>query len=77
MTDVLVRDVEEDVVRRLRRRADANGRALEEELREILRSAARRDRSELLARLDEVRRMTPPGPPIDSTAMIREDRDSR
>lgn len=77
MTDVLVPELEEEVVERLRRRASANGRSLEEELRDILRAAATRDRSEVLARLDAVRRMTPPGPPIDSTAMIREDRDSR
>jgi plasmid stability protein len=77
MTDVLVPDLEDEVVERLRRRAIAKGRPLEEELRDILRAEARRDRSELLARLDEVRSMTPAGPPIDSTAMIREDRDSR
>ena len=77
MTDVLVPDVEEEVVERLRRRATAKGRPLEDELRDILRAAVKRDRSDMLARLDAVRSMTPPGPPIDSTAMIREDRDNR
>lgn len=77
MADVLVSNLEEDVVERLRHRAVANGRPLEDELRDILRAAAKRDRAELLARLDAIRAMTPPGPLIDSTAMIREDRDSR
>lgn len=40
MAQVLVRQLDEDVVDALKRRAKANGRSLESELREILREAA-------------------------------------
>lgn len=48
MAQLLVRNLEDQVVRRLRARAAANGRSAEEEHREILRSAllpARPERS--------------------------------
>ncbi len=40
MAQVLVRQLDEEVVDALKRRAKANGRSLEAELREILREAA-------------------------------------
>jgi antitoxin FitA len=40
MAQLLVRNIEESVKRRLKKRAEANGRSLEGEVREILRSAA-------------------------------------
>ena len=39
MPDLIVRDVEEDLVTELERRADRHGRTAEEEHREILREA--------------------------------------
>jgi plasmid stability protein len=43
MAQVVVRQLEEDVKIRLKRRAARHGRSLEEELREILRNAAREE----------------------------------
>lgn len=77
MAQVIVRNLDDQVVARLKQRAKARGRRLEQELREILAEAAKPARMELLAEIDRIRAMTPPGPPIDSTALIREDRDSR
>ena len=43
MAQVVVRQLEEDVKARLKRRAERHGRSMEEEVREILRNAARED----------------------------------
>ncbi len=40
MAQVIVRQLEEDVKQRLKRRAERHGRSMEEEVREILRTAA-------------------------------------
>jgi plasmid stability protein len=79
MAQVLVRNLDDEVVERLRERAQRKGRSLETELREVLTEASRPRLAEALAALDALRaRSRPwrPGEP-DSTAMIREDRDSR
>lgn len=41
MAQVVVRQLEEEVKTRLKRRAERHGRSMEEEVREILRNAAR------------------------------------
>lgn len=41
MAQVVVRQLEEEVKARLKRRAERHGRSMEEEVREILRNAAR------------------------------------
>jgi len=50
MAQVVVRNLEENVKARLKRRAARHGRSMEEELREILRNAAREE-SPAIARL--------------------------
>ena len=50
MAQVVVRQLEEDVKARLKRRAERHGRSMEEEMREILRNAAREE-SRSIARL--------------------------
>jgi antitoxin FitA len=40
MAQLVVRNLEDSVKRRIKRRAERNGRSMEEEVREILRSAA-------------------------------------
>jgi plasmid stability protein len=45
MAQILVRNLEDDVKEKLRRRARLHGRSTEEEVREILRNAVRRDQS--------------------------------
>jgi plasmid stability protein len=43
MAQVVVRQLEEEVKARLKRRAERHGRSMEEEVREILRNAAREE----------------------------------
>lgn len=43
MAQLVVRNIEEDVKTRLRRRASRHGRSMEEEVRDILRNAVRSD----------------------------------
>lgn len=50
MAQVVVRQLEEKVKARLKRRAERHGRSMEEEVREILRNAAREE-SPAIARL--------------------------
>ncbi|MBK1657834.1 FitA-like ribbon-helix-helix domain-containing protein [Paracraurococcus ruber] len=79
MAQVLVRNLDDAVVERLKARAAKAGRSLEAELREIVTAAARPSREEVFARLDAIRarsRLLAPGEPT-AAAMIREDRDSR
>jgi len=43
MAQFIVRNLEDDVKARLKRRAERNGRSMEEEVRQILRNAAREE----------------------------------
>ena len=74
MAQVLVRNLEEEVVETLRRRAKAAGTSLEEFARRALREAARPSRAELLAEIDRIRAMSRPGD-FDSLTELRRLRD--
>lgn len=75
MVDILVRNVDEDVARRLKEKAAASGRSLSDTAQEALRRFVRPSREELLAEMDRIRSMSPYSD-IDSTDLIREDRDN-
>ena len=75
-SQLTVRNVDADLVATLKRRAAANDRSMEAEHREILREALRPGR-DFWERVDDFRREVRLPPDIDTTAMIREDRDSR
>ena len=75
MAQVLVRNLPDDVVARLKARAARSRHSLEQELRLILIDAARAGREEVLAEMDRIRAMTPNVPQTDSAELIREDRD--
>ena len=75
MAQVIVRNLPDDVVARLKARASRQKRSLEQELREILSEAARPSREEILADIDRIRAMTPKVPQTDSAELIREERD--
>ena len=75
--NVLVRDLDDDVLKDLKAAARAHGRSLQAEIHEVLRNARARSLAETrrlsarwLKRLGATSRS-------DSTALIREDRDSR
>jgi plasmid stability protein len=77
MSQILVRDLAPDVVESLKRRAKANGRSLQAEVKEILERSAeptRLSREEFLAIMDRIRSQAPPQR-SDSVDLIREDRD--
>lgn len=77
MAEVIVRDLDDEVIERLRARAALHGRTLEEEAREILSRAAPLTPAEKLAIADRIRAMTPRHLDTDSADLIREDRDTR
>jgi plasmid stability protein len=84
MTDVLIRGVSDEVLERLKRRAAANNRSLQGELKEILTTSARReplpevDAVELARRVKEKIAARHGGPfETDSADLIRDDRDTR
>jgi antitoxin FitA len=77
MGQVIIRKLDDEVIAAHKRRAAARGVSLEQQLRDVLAEAAKPSREEIIADLRRIRAMTPKGPRIDSTDLIREDRDSR
>jgi plasmid stability protein len=79
MPTLTIRNVDARVVKRLKARAKSHHRSLEAELREIVTAQARRPTiEEVIARADRIAAMTPKGAEqVDSTDLIREERDRR
>jgi plasmid stability protein len=77
MANLLVRNLDDDVVKQLKAAARAHGRSLQAEIHEVLRNASARRLAEtrrLSTRwLKHLRRSTQ----SDSAALIREDRENR
>lgn len=75
MKNLQIRNVPEDVHRRLKSRAALEGRSLSEyALRELVRSLERPSRAELLER---VRERSPADTDVDVVHVLREERESR
>jgi plasmid stability protein len=77
MPDVLVRDLDDDVLKQLKAAAKANGRSLQAEIHDVLRRAGACNLAEtrrLSARW--LKRLSRSGH-SDSAALIRDDRDAR
>lgn len=82
MGQVLIRNIDDDVLERLKARAAAQHKSLEQCLREVLAEAAKPRRAELFADLerlrDKIAAREKPGVRYPSAEeLIREDRDSR
>lgn len=76
MAQVLIRNLEEHVVEALKKRAAAEGKSLEQSLRDLLRDAAVPEVARRLAIIDRIRAMAPPSrQQSDSTRLVRQDRD--
>ena len=76
MGQLLVRDLDDEIIRRLKRRAVAHGRSAEAEHRAILEEALRvRAEDRLTAARRFLRELSDGGP--DSAEMIRAQRDAR
>jgi plasmid stability protein len=81
MAQVVIRNIDERVIERLKGRAVAQRKSFEQSLREILTDAAKPNGDELLAVAARIRAMSPPDPEganhPSAEDLIREDRDSR
>ena len=77
MAQVIVRNLDDGVVERLKERAVLHRHSLEQELRETLTEVSRPRRREVVAEAARIRAMTPKAALPDPVALIREDRDSR
>ena len=77
MAQVLIRDLPDDVVKRLKMRAANKGHSLERELRDVVVAAAPLTAEEKLAIIDRIRSKSPKMAGRDSTDIIREERDKR
>lgn len=77
MAQVIVRNLDEQVVLRLKERAALHQHSLEQELRDILSAVARGPGESRVAEADRIRAMTPRGRVVDVEEMVREDRDRR
>ena len=78
MANALVRDLDDQVYKRLKARAVGNNRSLEAELREILVAASKQvSMAEARARAAEIRQRLSGRTHSDSAELIREDRDTR
>ena len=77
MATITVRNLDDKVVERLKQMAARNKRSLEAEVRDLLaRSVAPMSRDDFLGLARRIRDMTPGVPQSDSTALLREDRES-
>jgi plasmid stability protein len=77
MGQVLVRDLPDEVVERLKAKAAAQGRSLEAFLRGVLEEASSLERGEFLAIADAIAARTRGRSHTDSAELIRQSRDER
>lgn len=77
MGQVTIRNLPEDIIRRLKLKAEIHGHSLEQELRNILGREACLTVEEKLALADSVRAMQQKPLTTDSTDIIRQYRDAR
>jgi plasmid stability protein len=78
MAQVVIRNIDDDVIERLRERAKARRQSLEQTLRDALTAAARPSRVEVLKEMARIRALSPKrrGRRLTAQQIIREDRDS-
>jgi plasmid stability protein len=79
LAQVVIRNIDDVVVERLRARAAAERKSLEQKLREVLADAARPLPADVLAELARCRAMSPPAPAGAPLAedIVRELRDTQ
>jgi plasmid stability protein len=77
MANVLVRNLDDDVLKELKAAAKAHGRSLQAEIHEVLRNASARRLAETRRLSDRWLKRLRRSSHTDSAALIREDRDAR
>jgi plasmid stability protein len=75
MVDILIRNVDAATAVRLKAKAKAAGKSVNDTAREALVTYVKPSKDELWAEADRIRAMSPYSD-VDSTALIREDRDN-
>lgn len=75
MAQVLVRDLPDDVVERLKAKAAAEGRSLEAHLRAVLEEASGLNRDEFLALADNIAAASRDRPQTEAVEVVRASRD--
>ena len=77
MANILIRDLDDDVLTQLKTAARAHGRSLQAEIHEVLRTAGLRTLAETRRLSTRWLKRLSGRPHSDSTALLRDDRDSR
>ena len=77
MANVLIRDLDEVVLKQLKAAAKANGRSLQAEIHDVLRRANTRTLAETRRLSSQWLKQLRRSSRSDSAALIREDRDAR
>ena len=77
MANILVRDLDDDVLRQLKAAAKAHGRSLQAEIHDVLHRATTRNLAETRRLSAQWLKRLRKSPHSDSSVMIREDRDKR
>jgi plasmid stability protein len=75
MVDILVRNVDDATAARLKAKAKAAGKSVNDTARDALKAFLKPSRAELWEEADRIRAMSPFSD-VDSTKLIREDRDN-
>jgi plasmid stability protein len=75
--DVLVRDLDPDVLKRLKAAAKANGRSLQSEIHDVLRRASTRNLAQTRRLSAQWVKRLSGSRHSDSAMLVREDRDER
>ena len=75
MADILIRNVDEATAARLKAKAKAAGKSVNETAREALETYLKPSKAEAWAEIDRIRAMSRYSD-VDSTKLIREDRDN-
>jgi plasmid stability protein len=77
MTNILIRDLDDEVLARLKATAKAHGRSLQAEIHEVLEAASIRTLAETRRLSAQWLKRLGGSSQSDSTRLIREDRDAR
>ena len=77
MASVLIRDLDDDVLKQLKAAAKAHGRSLQAEIHDVLRRASNRNLAETRRLSAQWLKRLRHSPQSDSAVSIREDRDAR
>ncbi|MES1200812.1 MAG: hypothetical protein ABUS57_05125 [Pseudomonadota bacterium] len=79
MAQVLIRNIEDDVLERLKKKAADRGLSLEAYLRTVVTENAGPSHAEIISEIDKIRQSVRPWQPGDATAeeIVREMRDER